>query len=132
MFIEDLAAAAAAEHYWAAAYGPGSGRFGAVVAAVVAVISLLAGSLALTRSTRRPGAGRVHAVSAQAIGSTGMVLAVWHIARSADGFGTGNGRAGAIVAAVLALTGIVLGGFALWRTAGRADPPSVITAGRPR
>ncbi|WP_433683343.1 DUF6223 family protein [Nocardia sp. CA-119907] len=123
MFIHHLSAAPAAAHVWVAVggYGPSSGRFGAMVAAVVALTSVAVGVLAVVRSRR--GTGRIEAILAQALGLTGVALGVWHWARSAAGFGTGNGRAGAIVAVVIALAGIVLGGLTLAR-AHRTVAPS--------
>lgn len=127
MFVHHLSAAPAATHVWVAVggYGPSSGRFGAMVAAVVALTSVAVGVLALVRA-RRTGTGRIEAILAQALGLTGVALGVWHWARSAAGFGTGNGRAGAIVAVVIALAGIVLGGLTLARAhrtvAPLADP----------
>ncbi len=50
------------------------------------------------------------------VGLIGIALAGLHLATSSGGFGTGNGRAGAIVAMVVGLTGIALGGLALPRS----------------
>jgi Family of unknown function (DUF6223) len=121
-----LAAPATAHIFAAGGYGPGSGRFGAIVAGVVGLISVAIGGLALARSAGRIGIGnaRSGAIGALAVGLTGMVLGAWHLVRSADGFGTGNGRAGAIVALVLALIGMSLGGLALARSR-RAGPAIV-------
>lgn len=117
MSVYHLFAAPAAAHIFAAgAYGPGSGRFGAIVAGVVGLISVAVGGLALARSAARIGVG------ALLVGLTGMVLGAWHLVRSADGFGTGNGRAGAIVAVVVALIGMSLGGLALARSRRAGSP----------
>ncbi|MFJ3222177.1 DUF6223 family protein [Streptomyces sp. NPDC086783] len=45
-----------------------------------------------------------------------MALAVLHLAASSGGFGTGNGRAGAVVALLLAPVALVLGGLVVRRT----------------
>jgi hypothetical protein len=50
------------------------------------------------------------------LGLIGMVLSLAHLSASTGGFGTGGGRAGAIVALVLGLIGISLGGLALARS----------------
>jgi hypothetical protein len=51
------------------------------------------------------------------LGPMGMALAVLHLATTSGAFyGSGNGRAGAIVALVLGLIGIVLGRLALGRS----------------
>jgi hypothetical protein len=79
--------------------GIGSGRLVPTVAALVGLIGVVLGGVALTRSARRVGTGRLG-----------------HSANSAGGFGTGNGLAGAIVAMVVGLISIVLCGLALRRT----------------
>lgn len=93
-----------------------AGRAQSMAAAVVGLISLVIGGLAL-RSAGRTGAGngRAGAIVALALGLIGMLLSVVHLAGS-TGFGTGGGRAGAIVALVLALIGMSLGGLALARS----------------
>jgi hypothetical protein len=47
------------------------------------------------------------------LGLIGMALAGLHLATTTGGFGTGSGRAGAVVALVLGLIGVVLGRLAL-------------------
>lgn len=114
-----LAAMAAADATVAAGgYGPDSGRFGAIMAAVVGLTSVTIGGLALARSAGRigNGNGRVGAIAALATGLIGVVLSVLHLGNSTGGFGTGNGRAGAIVALVVGLAGMNLGGLALARS----------------
>ena len=46
------------------------------------------------------------------LGVTGLALGGLVVATSDDGIGTGNGLGGAVVALVLGLTAIVLGGLA--------------------
>lgn len=104
--------------------GISSGRAGAIVAALVGLISVIIGRLALTRSVTRIGTGQGRAIVSLVLGLIGMALSVLHQARSAGGIGTGNGRAGAIVALVLGLIGVVLGGLAVARSrrnAGRSN-----------
>lgn len=93
----------------------GSGRAGATVAGVIALIGVVTGGLALARSARRigPGNGRDGAIVALVTGLIGMFLAGLHLATSTGGIGTGNGRAGAIVGLVLGLIARGLGRRAL-------------------
>lgn len=100
------------------AIGITNGRARALVGAVVGLISLVVGGLALARSAGRIGAGngRGGAIVALVLGLVGMVLSVVHLGSSTGGFGTGGGRAGAIVALVLGLIGMNLGGLALARS----------------
>jgi hypothetical protein len=93
-----------------AAEGIGSGRLVPTVAAVVGLIGVVLGGLALARSWRRG------AIAAGVAGLISVVVGGLHSANSAGGFGTGNGLAGAIVAMVLGLISIVLGGLALVRS----------------
>ena len=93
--------------------GIGSGRLVPTVAAVVGLISVVLGALALVRpatriSTRR---GRRGAIAAGVAGLISVVVGGLHSANAAGGFGTGNGLAGAIVAMVVGLIGLLLGGW---------------------
>ena len=94
------------------------GRARALMAAVVGLISLIIGGLALARSAGRIGTGngRTGGIGALVLGLIGIVLSVVHLGTSTGGFGTGGGRAGAIVALVLGLIGVNLGGLALVRS----------------
>jgi hypothetical protein len=96
----------------------GSGRAGASVAALVALIGAIVGGMALSRAAGRRGTGngRDGAIVALVLGLVGMLLAALHLATSSGGIGTGNGRLGAIVAVVLGLIGILLGRQALVRS----------------
>ena len=92
------------------------GRAAALIPAVMGLISVVIGRLALIRSARRISSGRIMGITALTMGLIGIVLSVQHLARATGGIGTGSGRLGAIVALVLALIGIVLGGLALARS----------------
>jgi hypothetical protein len=98
--------------------GPGSGRTGAIVAWSASLIGVIAGGIALARSSRQTGSGggRDGAIVALALALVGMALAALHLVTSPGAIGTGNGRAGAILALVLGLIGIVLGRVALSRS----------------
>jgi hypothetical protein len=50
------------------------------------------------------------------MGLIGIVLSGLHLATTTGGFGTGKGRAGAIVAMIIGLTGTLLGWLALARS----------------
>jgi hypothetical protein len=98
--------------------GIGSGRLVPTVAAVVGLIGVALGGLALARSAGRIGAGsgRLGAIAAGFAGLISVVVGGLHAANSAGGFGTGNGLAGAIVAIVVGLISMVLSGLALARS----------------
>jgi hypothetical protein len=90
--------------------GLGSGRLIPTVAAVVGLIGVVLGGLALARST-----GRFQAIGAGAAGLLSAVVGGLHSVNSAGGFGSGNGLAGARVAIVLGLISMALGCLALAR-----------------
>jgi hypothetical protein len=87
-----------------------AGRLGAMSAALLGLIGVVIGGMALARPTRRVGAQM-----ALVAGLIGMALAGLVVATSDAGIGTGNGRAGAYVALLVGLTATVLGGTALTR-----------------
>jgi hypothetical protein len=94
-----------------------AGRARALIGAVVGLISLVIGGLALARPSGPIGSGngRAAAMVPLVLGLIGVLLSVMHLG-SAGGFGTGGGRAGAIVALVLSLIGMSLGGLAMARS----------------
>jgi hypothetical protein len=99
----------------ASIYAMSSGRLGATVAAVLGLIGVVIGGLALARPAGRfgTGSGRLGAVVALAAGLIAMALGGLVVATSDGGIGTGNGLGGAIVALVVGLIAMVLGGLAL-------------------
>jgi hypothetical protein len=112
------APAAAPDSIAASVYTMSAGRLGAIVAALLGLIGVVIGGLALARPTGRfgTGNGRVGAISALAAGLIGMALGGLVVATSDAGIGTGNGRGGAYVALVVGLIGMALGGLALARS----------------
>ncbi|MGR6965217.1 DUF6223 family protein [Geodermatophilus sp. URMC 61] len=109
----------------AGGYDIGTGRLVPTVAAVVGLISVVTGGLALARSGRTgtgTGNGRARATVALVAGLGSVVVGGLHAADSAGGLGTGNGLAGAVVAVVLGLIGVVTAGLALARSRRDARP----------
>src|SRR5262245_9668872 len=94
-----------------------SGRLGAVVAALVGLIGVIIGGLALRSAGRiGTGSGRSGAIVALVAGMIGMALGGLVVATADGGIGTGNGLGGGIVALVVGLIGMALGGLALARS----------------
>jgi hypothetical protein len=87
-----------------------SGRLESIVAGVIGLISIIIGRYALVRS------GRIAAIVSLVLALTCIVLSVLRLSLSTGGFGTGSGRLGAIVAIVVGIIGMVLGGRALARS----------------
>jgi hypothetical protein len=98
--------------------GIGSGRLLPTLAAVVGLVGVILGGLALAQSAGRIGAGngRRGAIGAGIAGSISVVVGGLHSANSAGGFGTGNGLAGAIIAIVVGLISIALCSLVLARS----------------
>lgn len=102
----------------------GSGRLVPTVAALVGLIGVVLGGLALARPARN-GAGSkpLGAIASGLAGLTSAAVGGLHAANSAGGFGTGNGLAGAIAAIMMGLISMVLAGLALARFR-RLEPSS--------
>ena len=93
------------------------GRLWATTDAVVGLISAILAGRALSRSTRRIGnGGRNGAIVAMVVGLIVSAYAVLHLNVFTGGFGTGAGRAGALIAILLGLTSMVLAGITLSRS----------------
>lgn len=90
-------------------------RVWASVAALVALIGVVSGGLAL-RYARRVGGGRTAAVVALVAGPAGAVNGAVNLAVADGGLGTGNGVAGGAMALVFGLVGAGLGGLAMARS----------------
>ena len=90
-----------------ASYGMTSGRLVATLSAVLALIGVVMGGIAVFRPTT-PAHLRMGAMVA---GLIGVVVGGIRV-MTASGIGTGGGRAGAIVALVLGLIAVALGGLA--------------------
>jgi hypothetical protein len=98
-------------------YGMTSGRLVASTSAVLALIGVIIGVLALVRPNGLFGtaSGRLGAFVALAGGLIGTALGGL-TAATAGGIGTGGGLAGAVIALVLGLIALALGGLALTRS----------------
>lgn len=102
-------------------YDLGSGRLVPTLAAVLGLISVIIGGLALARRNAADS-GRARAVAALVAGLIGAVVGGLHLANAAGGLGTGNGFAGAIAALVLGASGMVIGGLAITRSRATTSP----------
>jgi hypothetical protein len=96
----------------------GSGRAGAVVAGVAALIGVVIGALARSRSANPDDSRETRdmAIVAIVMAIVGMALAALHLLTSTGGLGTGNGRGGAIVALILGGVAFLLGRRSLARS----------------
>jgi hypothetical protein len=88
------------------------GRVAAIIPGILGLISVVLGWMALARSASRPGPARTKAIVALVLALTCVVLSGMHLVRTTGGFGTGSGKAGAIVAMVIGTVGLVMGGRA--------------------
>ena len=117
------AAVQVAAHVWVQpdatrVYGMTPRRLWASTAAVLALVGVVIGGLALRRSAGRigTGKGRMAAIVALVAGLIAVVNGVLNLAIAKGGPGTGNGIIGGAVALVLGLIATALGGLALARS----------------
>jgi hypothetical protein len=92
------------------------GRARSLVGVALGLISLITGWRAKRRLAVSGSNVLTSTITALVLGSCAVILSVIHLTIVSGGFGTGRGKAGAIVALVLGLTGMSLGGFALLRS----------------
>jgi drug/metabolite transporter (DMT)-like permease len=95
-------------------YGLTSQRIWASTAAILALVGVIIGGLAL-RFVRRIGRGRIAAIVALVVGLIAMVIGGLNLAIANGGPGSGNGVVGAAAALVLGLVATILGGLAMAR-----------------
>jgi hypothetical protein len=101
---------------YAGTYGITSGRLESILAAVAGIISIVIGRSAL-RSINHNSSAKQKSMISLALGLICIIASGIHLVHSySANFGTGSGKAGAIVALVLGVTGMVLGGLALSRS----------------
>ena len=93
-------------------YGITPGRLTSIIAGLAGLTSIVAGGLALRSSASIQFKKRTGTTSL-VMGSVSAILSLIHLANTSGGFGTGSGKAGAIVASVLGGIGMLLGGRAL-------------------
>ena len=105
-------------------YGLTIRRLWATTVAVVALVSVIIGSLALRRSGGVMGTGnrKIGALVALVGGLIAVVNGGLNLAIAKGGPSTGNGVVGGAVALVLGLIAMALGGLALARSRRTADP----------
>jgi hypothetical protein len=99
-------------------YGLTPRRLWATTAAMLALVSVVFGGLAMARSAGRisTGNGRIGAIGALIVGLIAVVNGGLNLTVANGGPGTGNGVVGAAAALVLGLIAMVLGGLALARS----------------
>jgi uncharacterized membrane protein len=110
-----LVAAHVSEPAATTVYGLTPRRLWATTVAVLALVGVVIGGLALRRSAGRIGTGngRMGAIVALVAGLIAMVNGGLNLAIATGGPGTGNGVVGGAVALVLGLIATALGGLAL-------------------
>jgi hypothetical protein len=100
-------------------------RLWATTTAVLALVGVVIGGLALARPASRFGtaSGRLGAIAALAAGLIAVVNGGLNLAVANGGPGTGNGVVGGAAAFVLGLIAVALGGLALARSHRTAVEP---------
>jgi len=93
-----------------------SGRLESILISVLGLASLIIGIRSFRSSKRATSGNKRKAATIAAIaGILCIILASVHIANTTGGFGTGGGKAGAIVAITLGAAGIILSGLTVNR-----------------
>ncbi|MGN9805630.1 DUF6223 family protein [Micromonospora sp. L32] len=102
----------------ASSYTLTAGRFWSLVAALLGLVGVVIGGLALARSAGRigTGTGKGGAIVALAAGLAAAVIGGLVVAGADGGPGTGGGIVGGFVALVVGLIAMVLGGLGLARS----------------
>lgn len=113
-----LVAAGVSEPAATTVYGLTPRRLWATTAAMLALVGVVIGGLALARSAGRigKGNGRMGAIVALVAGLIAVVNGGLNLVIAKGGPGTGNGVVGGAVALVLGLIAMALGGLALARS----------------
>jgi hypothetical protein len=109
-------------------YGLTPRRLWATTVAVLALVGVVIGGLALRRSVGRIsiGNGRMGAIGALVAGLIAVVNGGLNLATAKGGPGTGNGVVGGAAALVLGLIAMALGGLALVRSRRRVGVGNVV------
>lgn len=118
-----LVAAHVSEPATTTVYGMTPRRLWATAVAMLALVGMIIGGLALARPTSRFGtaSGRLGAVVALLAGLIAVVNGGLNLAVANGGPGTGNGVVGGAAAFVLGLIALAIGGLALSRFRRTAD-----------
>ena len=124
-----LVAAHVSEPAGTTVYGLTPRRLWATTVAVLALVGIIIGGLALARPASRFGtaSGRLGAIVALVAGLIAVVNGGLNLAVANGGPGTGNGVVGGAAAFVLGLIGMALGGLALARCRRTALEPGRMT-----
>jgi hypothetical protein len=124
-----LVAAHVSEPAATTVYGLTPRRLWATTAAVLALIGVVIGGLAVARPAERFGAGsgRLGAIVALVAGLVAGVNGGLNLAIASGGPGTGNGVVGGAAAFVLGLIALALSGLALARCRRTASEPGRMT-----
>jgi Family of unknown function (DUF6223) len=113
-----LVAAHVSEPAASTVYGLTVRRLWATAAALLALVGVVVGGLALVRPARRFGtsSGRLGAILALVAGVLAAVNGGLNLAVATGGPGTGNGVVGGAAAFVLGLIAVAIGGLAMARS----------------
>ena len=113
-----LVAAHVSEPASTTVHGLTSRRLWATTVAVLALVGVVIGGLALARPASRfgTGSGRLAAIVALVAGLTAAINGGLNLAVATGGLGSGNGVVGGAAALVLGLIALALGGLALARS----------------
>jgi hypothetical protein len=90
-----------------------SARARSLVGGIIGIVSVVIGFRVRSRRNAIQDKTKIWRKVALALGVLAVVLSVIHLAGNTGAFGTGGGKAGAIVALVLGICGMIVNGVAL-------------------
>jgi hypothetical protein len=91
-----------------------SDRAKSLIGVAAGLASLIIGWRVKSRSAAKASTWRPWVIAALLLGMVAVVLSAFHLASVDGGFGTGGGKAGAIVALILGFIGASLSGMAMY------------------
>ncbi|WP_159887542.1 DUF6223 family protein [Paenibacillus puerhi] len=98
-------------------YAITTGRIWSTVDALMGLLNAILAGLSLSRSIRRSGnRGRNGAIISLVVALVVIVYALIHMTMFTGNFGTGDGRAAAVIAIMTGITSMVLAGITLTRS----------------
>ena len=95
-----------------------SARARSLVGTVIGLVSLVTGLRTKAQANKNPRNSGTWGAWALFFGVVAIILSIVHLAGNSGDFGTGGGKAGAIVALALGLAGAALGGYYRKRVVG--------------
>ena len=96
-------------------------RAAALVGVAIGLTGLIVSLRARKRSLHTPSGGRSMTITSLALGLVAALYSVVHLLNTPGGFGTGGGKAGAVIGLILGCVGALISGLTLSRSRKNID-----------